>query len=366
MDITNLFHFCFNQLSDGNAIALFQLSFQLEKFDLADRCIRGFPLDWSTDANFLAILSHLEIQYILFSPLIESSSLARWKTIINWSNARSESQSENSASILLRLLEQLAKCFIRLNFSLDDYDMHVKPFLYTITDIGLQKRIEKHTRSFAISDITLFPSSVLISVISNSRKLFSNISELILEMERSTGSKSSISSVKSSSSYFIAVLSSNASLKWSLLFRASEHSFNAEEFHRLCDNKGPTLTLIKSDNGRIAAAYNCKSWTSYRALSMNATGFIAAVDSDVKVVKFKARSNEGCSYNAWRLGPNFCSSQYSSFDLSLVNYCHANSGSYSSLGNGYIGPDASDTRLFGTINFKVAEYEVFKIDSIQH
>jgi hypothetical protein len=34
-----------------------------------------------------------------------------------------------------------------------------------------------------------------------------------------------------------------------LLYRASEHNFRASEFHRLCDRKGPTITLVRAVNG---------------------------------------------------------------------------------------------------------------------
>ncbi len=30
-----------------------------------------------------------------------------------------------------------------------------------------------------------------------------------------------------------------------LLYRGSDHEFKANDFHRLCDGKGPTVTLFK-------------------------------------------------------------------------------------------------------------------------
>lgn len=36
-----------------------------------------------------------------------------------------------------------------------------------------------------------------------------------------------------------------------LLMRGTEDGFTAEKFHRLCDNMGPTLTVIKSDNSEF-------------------------------------------------------------------------------------------------------------------
>ncbi len=48
--------------------------------------------------------------------------------------------------------------------------------------------------------------------------------------------------------------------KWKLLYRASEHYYTAKSFHECCDNKGPTLIIIKSDGGWIFGGYTKKSW----------------------------------------------------------------------------------------------------------
>jgi hypothetical protein len=45
----------------------------------------------------------------------------------------------------------------------------------------------------------------------------------------------------------------------STLFRASEHGFSAEEYHRVVDGKAPTLLLVKTSLGkRFGAFLNCK------------------------------------------------------------------------------------------------------------
>ena len=51
--------------------------------------------------------------------------------------------------------------------------------------------------------------------------------------------------------------------KWKLLYRASEHEYTAESFHGCCDDKGPTLIVIKSDGGWIFGGYTTRSWSGY-------------------------------------------------------------------------------------------------------
>ena len=48
-----------------------------------------------------------------------------------------------------------------------------------------------------------------------------------------------------------------------LIYRASRDGWHVDDFHRLCDGKGPTLILIKvKDTGRICGGYTSVSWST--------------------------------------------------------------------------------------------------------
>ena len=49
--------------------------------------------------------------------------------------------------------------------------------------------------------------------------------------------------------------------KWHLLFRASRDGFTAQAFHAKCDNKGPTVTIVKSGNN-IFGGFTENPWNS--------------------------------------------------------------------------------------------------------
>ncbi len=51
--------------------------------------------------------------------------------------------------------------------------------------------------------------------------------------------------------------------KWKLIYRASEHGYTAKSFHEYCDDKGPTLIVIKSSGGWIFGGYTTQSWGGY-------------------------------------------------------------------------------------------------------
>ena len=49
-----------------------------------------------------------------------------------------------------------------------------------------------------------------------------------------------------------------------LLYRGSKDGWDASDFHRLCDKKGPTVTLVKSSAGRVSGGFTTVSWTSVK------------------------------------------------------------------------------------------------------
>ena len=48
---------------------------------------------------------------------------------------------------------------------------------------------------------------------------------------------------------------------WKLLYRASQHGYRAYSFHKYCDDKGPTLMVIKNSGGWIYGGCTTQSWS---------------------------------------------------------------------------------------------------------
>ncbi len=67
------------------------------------------------------------------------------------------------------------------------------------------------------------------------------------------------------------------------LFRASEHSFSAASFHKYCDNIPNTFTLIKTNYGKIIAAYTPIIWDKSNTYKhATSTSFLLQVDINQK------------------------------------------------------------------------------------
>jgi len=58
------------------------------------------------------------------------------------------------------------------------------------------------------------------------------------------------------------------------LYKATWDGFSGKDFHRLCDNKGPTLTLIRSQEGYLFGGFSVESWDSTSYGKHHSQGFI--------------------------------------------------------------------------------------------
>ena len=89
---------------------------------------------------------------------------------------------------------------------------------------------ENNSEKFLIGDIKF----------ENIAKMFRKIDSLILSDQQEPS---------------LLSLTGFESKKFDLLWRGSRHGFGTKKFHSLCDNKGPTLTVIKSTTGYIFGGY---------------------------------------------------------------------------------------------------------------
>lgn len=153
---------------------------------------------------------------------------------------------------------------------------------------------------------------------------------------------------------------------WKLIFRASEHNFSAEAFHKHCDGVKPTFVLILSNKGYLSGGYSHQEWTSginnsgrFKSCNNAFLFRLACPDTNIQCpTRYKIKKTI-FAYGHHRLwGPVFGGGS----DLNISNNCHLNEDSYSNFPHSYDGDDASTTSLFGSYNFTVMEYEVFTPD----
>ena len=75
----------------------------------------------------------------------------------------------------------------------------------------------------------------------------------------------------------------------SLLYRASEDSFEASAFHEKCDDKGPTLTIARcKENGTIFGGFTNISWKALeigKVVEGNGESFIFTIKNNKDFVR---------------------------------------------------------------------------------
>ncbi|KAK8791967.1 hypothetical protein WA158_005344 [Blastocystis sp. Blastoise] len=117
--------------------------------------------------------------------------------------------------------------------------------------------------------------------------------------------------------------------KMKLLFRASEHDFLASEFHKYCDNKGETVTIIKhignNNHINIFGGYTNQSWDSSNRWKMYSKEFLFTLSNEHNIppTKYENQVVVTSIFCLSSSGPIFGGG----YDISISDQCHINSNS---------------------------------------
>ena len=148
----------------------------------------------------------------------------------------------------------------------------------------------------------------------------------------------------------------NIDLKCNLLYDAKKDGGLCPIFHQLCDNKGPTLTIIKTSDGKRIGGFTFRDWNK------NTNNFI----SDNKAFLFDLSKNQRYNcvnadkaiYSGAEYGPIFGANH----DLVIFKNCFVEKGGYYYKPNNncydYSNCNEDNKAL---VYFKVEEMEVYQI-----
>lgn len=152
-------------------------------------------------------------------------------------------------------------------------------------------------------------------------------------------------------------------INFKLLWRATEHGKSAKEFHSRCDEKGSTITIIKSTIGRIFGGYTTLDWLSpptsmYDAyLGNDPDAFIFSIDNKTKLTCNYQERVICCNIN---YGPTFGDG----FDIHVKDNLTCQSSSTIGYSYGKNEKITSYTHLTGntaSAQFTPEEVEVYSV-----
>ncbi|CAF0978635.1 unnamed protein product [Didymodactylos carnosus] len=160
----------------------------------------------------------------------------------------------------------------------------------------------------------------------------------------------------------------NAKQKWELIYKATLDGFRAQDFHRCCDSKGPTMTIIQGKNDNyLFGGYAEISWDCDNYYKMDPAAFLFTLTNPhgIQPTKFFRNSNENYSVvHSKARGPGFggvVKDKRHFIDIQIYTNANENQDSNCSFPSTYIDTTGMGEILFtGTKNFMVEEIEVYK------
>ena len=92
-----------------------------------------------------------------------------------------------------------------------------------------------------------------------------------------------------------------------LLYRGTKDGMSADVFHNKCNNKGPTISLFKNENGYIFGGYASIDWTCYNNYKSAPDSFIFTLTNmyNISPTKFPNSTSTCNIYDSSSYGPTF-------------------------------------------------------------
>ncbi len=152
----------------------------------------------------------------------------------------------------------------------------------------------------------------------------------------------------------------NENQKWQLVYKATKNGFNADSFHRCCDNQGPTLTVILSSKGYLFGGYTAVSWGIEGGWMVDKTAFLFTLINPYDIPPTKYTINSAGEYailSNFRSGPVF-----GVWDIFIYLQDDENEESNSCFPSHYIDSTGRGNLTFtGSIHFSVTDLEMYHL-----
>lgn len=147
---------------------------------------------------------------------------------------------------------------------------------------------------------------------------------------------------------------------WKLIYKATRDGFEGKTFHRLCDNQGPTMVIIRSTGGYVFGGYASQSWNSNGSYinAQDSFLFLLTNANGNQPTKFICKKNSYALYGDESYGPTFGNNH----DLKISDCSNANNDSCCNLGGSYPNTLSLGPLTFtGENEFQITDIEVFKL-----
>lgn len=154
----------------------------------------------------------------------------------------------------------------------------------------------------------------------------------------------------------------NKELNFTRIYSAKINGDSSVTFHKHCDNKGPTLTIVQDSEGNVFGGFTNLSWKSANSaewIGNDPSSFLFSVNKQKIILHdndVREKTITVCRSN----GPIFGDD-----DLVISDGCTRNYESWNFMKNSFGKKDNSISKSYltsGKIEFLVSNYEVFSVE----
>jgi uncharacterized protein YheU (UPF0270 family) len=149
----------------------------------------------------------------------------------------------------------------------------------------------------------------------------------------------------------------NQNQKWRLIYKATRDGFNSKDFHRCCDEKGPTLTLIQSTDEYLFGGYTTINWNQKtKGWMIDKTAFIFTLTNPHNIIPTKYIINDN-GKDAIYPGGN--GPAFGSIDININSNSNRNNQNYIMFPRSYYDTTGkrhftfTDTETFSTLDIEI-------------
>ncbi|CAH3131419.1 unnamed protein product, partial [Porites lobata] len=168
------------------------------------------------------------------------------------------------------------------------------------------------------------------------------------------------SKISQLNTWLLPHLQSSERSYWKLCYRASNHGWSSQTFHSYCDNKGPTVTIVRVGI-YIFGGYNDNSWQWSAGYQYSTNTFLYSLKNYNGYGYFKQDITNGyygyATYSYYNYGPTFGGGH----DMHIADDAGGNTNSYFSC-RSYRSPYCDNYLWVGSRygnNFRPDELEVY-------
>ena len=150
--------------------------------------------------------------------------------------------------------------------------------------------------------------------------------------------------------------------KWHLTYKATKDGFTIDDFHRCCDGKGATITVIESLDNYLFGGYTSISWNFHQgaktgALDRNAFLFTLTNPHGIPATKYNIKANGEHAVVPNAMGPTF-----GQYDICIYPNSNLNSQSFIEFPSNFIDSTGKGYLTFtGSTNFTTRDIEIYRL-----